>query len=122
VLYIEDNLANLTLVQRIVAERDGIEIIPAMQGRLGLELAREHRPALILLDLHLPDIGGDEVLQRLRDDPITATIPVVIVSADATPGQVQRLLNAGALTYLTKPIDVSDLLRILDEHVLLAKL
>jgi CheY-like chemotaxis protein len=121
-LYIEDNLANLTLVQRIAAERDGIEIIPAMQGRLGLELAREHRPALILLDLHLPDITGDEVLQRLRDDPTTASIPVVIVSADATPGHIQRLLNAGALTYLTKPIDVSSLLRILDEHVLLAKL
>jgi signal transduction histidine kinase/CheY-like chemotaxis protein len=118
VLYIEDNLANLTLIQRIVAERDGIEIIPAMQGRLGLELAREHQPAVVLLDLHLPDISGDEVLQRLRDDPATSTIPVVIVSADATPGQVQRLLNAGALAYLTKPIDVGQLLQILDDHVL----
>jgi signal transduction histidine kinase/CheY-like chemotaxis protein len=118
VLYIEDNLANLTLIQRIVAERDGIEIIPAMQGRLGLELAREHKPAVVLLDLHLPDISGDEVLQRLRDDPVTSTIPVVIVSADATPGQVQRLLNAGALAYLTKPIDVGQLLQILDDHVL----
>jgi signal transduction histidine kinase/ActR/RegA family two-component response regulator len=118
VLYIEDNLANLTLVQRIVAERDGIEIIPAMQGRLGLELAREHRPALVLLDLHLPDISGDEVLQRLRDDPESASIPVVMISADATPGQVQRLLNAGALAYLTKPIDVSQLLQVIDDHVL----
>jgi signal transduction histidine kinase/ActR/RegA family two-component response regulator len=118
VLYIEDNLANLTLIQRIVAERDGIEIIPAMQGRLGLELAREHQPAVVLLDLHLPDISGDEVLQRLRDDPVTSSIPVVIVSADATPGQVQRLLNAGALAYLTKPIDVGQLLQILDDHVL----
>ena len=93
VLYIEDNLANVTLVQRIVAQREDVEIIPAMQGRLGLELAREHLPALVLLDLHLPDISGDEVLQRLRDDPVTAKIPVVIVSADATPGQVQRLLG-----------------------------
>ena len=118
VLYIEDNLANLTLAQRIVAERDGNEIIPAMQGRLGLELAKEHRPSLVLLDLHLPHISGDEVLQRLRDDPLTATIPVVIVSADATPGQIQRLLNAGALAYLTKPIDVNELLHILDEHLL----
>ncbi len=120
VLYIEDNLANLSLVQRIVAQRDGIEIIPAMQGRLGLELAQEHRPALILLDLHLPDISGDEVLQRLRDDPKTASIPVVMVSAEATPGQVQRLLNAGALAYLTKPIDINQLLQILDDHVLTA--
>jgi len=117
VLYIEDNLANVTLVQRIVAQREGVEIIPAMQGRLGLELAREHLPALVLLDLHLPDISGDEVLQRLRDDPVTARIPVVIVSADATPGQIQRLLNAGALAYLTKPIDVAELLGILDEHL-----
>jgi signal transduction histidine kinase/ActR/RegA family two-component response regulator len=121
VLYIEDNVANLTLVQRIVTEREGVEIIPAMQGRLGLELAREHGPALILLDLHLPDIGGDEVLQRLREDPITASIPVVVVSADATPGQIQRLLNAGAVTYLTKPIDVDELLGILDKQVLLAE-
>ncbi|HEY5273053.1 MAG TPA: ATP-binding protein [Acidimicrobiales bacterium] len=118
VLYIEDNLANLTLVQRIVAERDGIDIIPAMQGRLGLELAREHKPAVVLLDLHLPDISGDEVLQRLRDDPATSGIPVVMVSADATPGQIQRLLNAGALAYLTKPIDVGELLQIIDDHVL----
>jgi signal transduction histidine kinase/ActR/RegA family two-component response regulator len=117
VLYIEDNLANVTLVQRIVAQRKGVEIIPAMQGRLGLELAREHLPALVLLDLHLPDISGDEVLQRLRDDPVTAKIPVVIVSADATSGQIQRLLNAGALAYLTKPIDVGELLGILDDHL-----
>jgi CheY-like chemotaxis protein len=118
VLYIEDNLANLTLVQRIVAVRDGIEIIPAMQGRLGLELAKEHRPSLVLLDLHLPDISGEEVLQRLRDDPLTENIPVVIVSAEATPGHIQRLLSAGALAYLTKPIDINELLHILDEHVL----
>jgi CheY-like chemotaxis protein len=118
VLYIEDNLANLALLQRIVVEREGIEIIPAMQGRLGLELAREHQPAVVLLDLHLPDISGDEVLQQLRDDPATAGIPVVMISADATPGQVQRLLNTGALAYLTKPIDVGQLLQILDDHVL----
>jgi CheY-like chemotaxis protein len=69
---------------------------------------------LILLDLHLPDMGGADVLQRLRDDPQTASIPVAIISADATPGQVQRLLNAGAAAYLTKPIDVRELLAVLD--------
>jgi CheY-like chemotaxis protein len=115
VLHIEDNLSNLKLLERVLAQRDGIEVIAAMQGRLGLELAREHRPALILLDLHLPDMGGDAVLQRLRDDPDTATIPVIIVSADATAGQIQRLLTAGAAAYLTKPIDVRELLRLLDE-------
>src|ERR1700677_739592 len=93
-------------------------MLPAMQGRLDIDLARHDHPAVVLLDLHLPDISGDEVLQRLRDDPETSGIPVVMVSADATPGQVQRLLNAGALAYLTKPIDVGQLLQILDDHVL----
>jgi signal transduction histidine kinase/CheY-like chemotaxis protein len=117
-LYIEDNLANVKLVERILAERDDIKIIPAMQGRLGLELAREHQPFLILLDLHLSDISGEEVLRRLTSDPETASIPVVILSADASPGQIQRVLNQGALTYLTKPIDVDELLRILDSYAL----
>jgi CheY-like chemotaxis protein len=86
-----------------------------MQGRLGLELATEHQPALILLDLHLPDIPGDQVLQELRSNSATASIPVVVVSADATLGQQQRLLSAGALAYLTKPYEVQELLRIIDE-------
>jgi signal transduction histidine kinase/ActR/RegA family two-component response regulator len=115
VLYIEDNLSNLKLVERILSRRPGVELVPAMQGRLGLELAREHRPFLILLDLHLPDMGGDQVLQRLRDDPVSASTPVVMVSADASPGQVQRLLAAGAAGYLTKPIDVRELIRVIDE-------
>jgi signal transduction histidine kinase/ActR/RegA family two-component response regulator len=117
VLHIEDNLSNLTLVERVLAQRPGIEVVAAMHGRLGLELAREHHPLLVLLDLHLPDMGGEQVLQRLRDDPTTAFIPVVIVSADATPGQIQRLLSAGAAGYLTKPIDVRELLRLVDDAV-----
>jgi signal transduction histidine kinase/ActR/RegA family two-component response regulator len=117
VLHIENNLANINLVQRVMDRREGIEIIPAMQGRLGLDLARDHLPMLILLDLHLPDIAGDDVLQQLRRDPVTANIPVVMVSADASPGQVQRLMNTGALAYLTKPIDVNELLNILDRCI-----
>jgi len=115
VLYIEDNLANLRLVQRVFSARHEIEIIPALQGRLGIDLARQHHPALILLDLHLPDLPGDEVLQQLCDDPTTASIPVVILSADATERQRQRLLAAGASAYLTKPLDIRQLLRIVDE-------
>jgi CheY-like chemotaxis protein len=99
----------------VLAQRPEVEVIAAMQGRLGFELAREHRPALVLLDLHLPDLGGDLVLERLRDDPETAAIPVVIVSADATPGQVRRLFAASAVAYLTKPLDVRELLRLFDE-------
>ena len=117
VLYIEDNLANLTLVERIVAHRPDLRIIPAMQGRLGIDLARQQHPAIILLDLHLPDTDGEHVLQQLRDDPVTRSIPVVIISADATAGQVQRLQTAGASAYITKPINVRELLGLLDDHL-----
>jgi PAS domain S-box-containing protein len=115
VLYIEDNPSNLRLIERILGRREDIEVVSAMQGRFGIELARQHQPSLILLDLHLPDIGGEEVLRRLVDDPLTASIPVVMVTADATVGQVQRLLSAGAAAYLTKPLDVAQLLGLLDE-------
>src|SRR4029078_11257652 len=81
-LYIEDNLANLSLVETILLSRPGWQTIPALQGQLGVELGREHLPDLVLLRRHLPDIPGVEVLRRLRGDPRTARIPVVVVSAD----------------------------------------
>jgi signal transduction histidine kinase/ActR/RegA family two-component response regulator len=117
VLSIEDNLSNLKLLERILAQRPGVHLIATMQGKLGIELAREHQPRLVLLDLHLPDLPGDEVLRRLRSDPATAQTPVVIVSADATQGQKKRLLEAGAWAYLTKPLDVRELLALVDELV-----
>jgi len=120
VLHIEDNLANVELVERVLAQRPDITVIPAMQGRMGVDLARRHHPALILLDLNLVDLPGVEVLQMLRDDPSTADIPVVIVSADAMPRQVQRLLSSGAVAYLTKPIDIHRLLELVDDAVLRA--
>ncbi len=113
-LYIEDNLSNLRLVERILARRPEVKLISAMQGSLGLELARQHRPDLVLLDLHLPDIQGDEILRELRADPRTGTIPVVLISADATTAQIGRLLAAGARDYLTKPIDVRRFLALID--------
>ncbi len=115
ILYVEDNLANLRLLERIIARRPGVRLLSAMQGTRGLELARAHRPDLVLLDLHLPDLPGDEVLARLQSDPVTRDVPVVILSADATPGHMSRLLAKGARTYLTKPIDVGSLLAVLDE-------
>jgi CheY-like chemotaxis protein len=114
ILYIEDNLANLALVQRVFAFRPEIELQPAMQGRLGLELASQHRPDLVILDLHLPDLSGVDVLRAFQADPALAEIPVLIASADATPGQVQRLLDAGAHAYLTKPLDIRELLALVD--------
>ncbi len=115
VLYVEDNLSNFTLIERALAAHWNVKLIPAMQGRIGLDLAREHHPDLILLDLHLPDIHGAEVLGRLRAEPETREIPVIVISADATQGQIQRLRAAGARDYLTKPLDIAKLLKILDE-------
>jgi signal transduction histidine kinase/ActR/RegA family two-component response regulator len=117
VLHIEDNLANVELVERVLAQRPEITVLPAMQGRMGVDLARRHHPILILLDLNLVDLPGPEVLQILRDDPLTADIPVAIVSADAMPRQVQRLLSSGAVAYLTKPIDIHRLLDLVDDAV-----
>jgi len=81
-------------------------LIPALQGQLGVELAREHAPDLVLLDLHLPDIPGEEVLRRLRADERTAMVPIVVISADATQKSIERLQAAGADAYLTKPLNV----------------
>ena len=117
VLYIEDNVSNLRLVEQVLSRRPQTTLLSAMQGQLGLDLAREHRPDLILLDLHLPDVPGDEVLRRLLEEPRTRGIPVVILTADATPRQVERLLAAGAEAYLTKPLDVRQLLALVDQHV-----
>jgi PAS domain S-box-containing protein len=120
ILYVEDNLANLELVQGIMKFRPSITLVPALQGSLGIELAREHQPDLILLDLHLPDMPGDEVLRRLKEDERTRDIPVIVVSAAAGPGTTSRLLAAGARTFLTKPVNVSLFLETLDEILLVA--
>lgn len=112
VLYIEDNTTNLRLVERVLGQRADLELLTAAQGRLGLELARQHRPNLILLDLHLSDLPGRDVLRELGQDPATRGIPVVIVSADATKSQIERLRRQGAADYLTKPIDVVALLEL----------
>ncbi len=105
-LYIEDNLANLTLVETVLLPRPEWRVIPALQGRLGIELAVEHAPDVVLLDLHLPDMHGADVLRRLRADPRTAGTPVVVISADATPRTVDALAADGADAFLTKPLDV----------------
>jgi PAS domain S-box-containing protein len=115
VLYIEDNLSNLKLIQGLLSLRSEIKLIPAMQGGLGLDLARQHRPNVIFLDLHLPDMPGEELLRRLRAMAETREIPVVVISADATAGRIDRLLALGARAYLTKPLEVKKFLALLDE-------
>jgi signal transduction histidine kinase/CheY-like chemotaxis protein len=114
VLYIEDNPSNLRLVRRVLQLRPGVTLASAMQGREGLELASTLAPDLILLDLDLPDVDGEEVLGRLRLDRQISAIPVVVVTADVAAGQRTRLLAQGARGYLTKPLDVRAFLATLD--------
>lgn len=114
VLYIEDTMSNLRLMGLIVRRREAIRLLSAATGLQGVALAFEHKPELILLDLNLPDINGEEVMKRLRADPRTAGIPVVIVSGDADETQIRRLLESGAKDYVTKPFDVLKFLGVLD--------
>jgi CheY-like chemotaxis protein len=114
-LSIEDNMANVTLLERVLSTREDIRLISAVEAEMGVELAREHHPDLILLDVHLPDMSGSDALRVLRRTPETRDIPVIVLSADATEGQKRRMLSAGASEYLTKPLDVARFLELLDE-------
>ena len=109
ILYIDDNVSNVKLVERILAKNFGCRLVSAMQGRIGLDLAAKHRPDLVMLDLHLPDMDGEEVLQRLRGQESTRHIPVMIVSADAVPSHIARLKEMGADAYVTKPFEIATL-------------
>jgi signal transduction histidine kinase/CheY-like chemotaxis protein len=114
VLYIEDNPANVEVVARYLRGRPGARLLSAASGRAGIECAVRDVPGIILLDLHLPDLQGDEVLNELKADPATAGIPVVVLSADASRGVIRRLLAGGAFAYLTKPIELAELGGLLD--------
>ena len=113
VLYVEDNLANVRVMERLMRDR-GEHLETAMQGGLAISLARQIKPQIILLDLHLPDMHGSEVVAALQSDPLTASIPIVVLSADTTEGGIRRLLDLGATAYLTKPLDMVELTRMLD--------
>jgi CheY-like chemotaxis protein len=114
VLLVENNLTTLDLVERVLSRRPGTEVLAAMQGGLGVDLAREHVPDMILLDFYLPDMTGDVVLDRLAEDPATADIPVAVIGADAPAQQVRQLLGRGVMGFLAKPIDVRGLLSLVD--------
>ncbi|MBI3914240.1 MAG: response regulator [Chloroflexi bacterium] len=115
VLYIEDNASNLLLVQQILARRGDIQLLTATTGREGIEHAHTHQLALILLDVNLPDLRGEELMRALHNDSRTRFIPVVIVSASAMPADIDRLMQMGARKYLTKPLDVKQFLQTMDE-------
>jgi PAS domain S-box-containing protein len=118
ILYIEDNESNVRLVQRLLKQRrPHITLLHASDGAIGMAMALERKPDLIFLDLHLPDTPGDEVLRLLWEDTRTRDIPVAILSADATLSQSRRLIATGAKAYLTKPLDVTRMLALIDERL-----
>ncbi len=117
VLYIEDNPANLRLVKQLLAKKTNIHMWSAPEPRLGLELAAEHKPQIILLDINLPGMNGFEVLQHLRDRAETREIPIIAISANAMPDDIEKGLAAGFDDYITKPIDVNLLLKAIERNL-----
>jgi len=115
VLYIEDNETNIEVMRGVLLQRPQVHLEVAMLGLDGLAAARRLQPDLILLDMQLPDITGPELLRHLMDDDETATIPVVVVSADATPARIEQALTLGAAHYVTKPLALVPFLQVLDE-------
>jgi signal transduction histidine kinase/ActR/RegA family two-component response regulator len=117
VLCIEDNPANLRLIERILSRRDDVRMLSASAPKLGLELAVAHQPALILLDINLPDMDGFDVMKCLRESEATRNIPVVAISANAMPKDLERGKAAGFTDYLTKPLNIEQFLRTVN-HIL----
>ena len=121
VLYVEDNPANMTLVEQLIARRPDIRLVTAVNGTLGIETARTGQPDVILMDINLPGMSGLEALKVLRRDPSTSHIPVVAVSANALPRDIQSSLEAGFFRYLTKPIKVKEFMDTLNAALALAE-
>jgi PAS domain S-box-containing protein len=113
-LYVEDSPANLTLVEQLIARRSDIRLLTAVNGTLGIELAQASRPEVILMDINLPGISGIEALKILREDPATAHIPIVALSANAMPRDIKNGMEAGFFDYLTKPIKINEFMDALD--------
>src|SRR4030067_641840 len=107
-LYVEDNPANLELVEDLITRRPDLRMLSAGDGNLGIALAREFMPAVILMDINLPGISGIEAMTILRADPATAHIPIVAISANAMPNDIKKGLQAGFFRYLTKPLVVNE--------------
>ncbi len=121
VLYVEDNPANLELVEQLIGRRPDLRLLSAADGTLGVEFARVYQPDVILMDINLPGISGLEAMKRLRADLATAHIPVIALSANAVPRDIEKALEAGFLNYLTKPIKVNQFMDALDAALKMAQ-
>jgi len=117
ILYIEDNPANLKLVERILSRRQQVKLISAATGSLGYEMAISHQPDLILLDINLPGMSGFEVMEQLKQQSSMQQKPVIALSANAMPKDIARGLAAGFSHYLTKPIDITAFNAIIDHMI-----
>ncbi|MGA8007456.1 MAG: response regulator, partial [Burkholderiales bacterium] len=113
-LYVEDNPANLELVEQLVARRADLRMMSATDAEQGIDLARSFLPEVILMDINLPGLNGIEAMQILRADPSTAHIPIIALSANAVPRDVEKGLESGFFSYLTKPIKVERFMDALD--------
>jgi len=113
-LYVEDNPANLELVEQIIARRSDLRLLSAADANIGIEFARAYQPEVILMDINLPGISGVEAMKILRADPLTAHIPIIALSANALAHDIERALAAGFFNYLTKPIKVNAFMDALD--------
>nr|WP_256440993.1 PAS domain S-box protein [Rhodoferax sp. AJA081-3] len=120
-LYVEDNDANMELVAQLIARRTDIRLLRAEDGVRGIAMARTHQPDVILMDINLPGISGLQALGLLRDDPLTTHIPVLALSANAMPRDVEKGLEAGFFRYLTKPIKIAEFMLALDQGLELAQ-
>jgi len=120
-LYVEDNSANLELVEQLVARRSDLRLLTAADGHLGIEFARAFLPQVILMDINLPGISGVDAMKILRADPLTAHIPIIAVSANAAPSDIEKCLSAGFFSYITKPIMVSQFMDSLDAALISAQ-
>ena len=114
-LYVEDNPANLLLVEQIIENNSQLRMLSARDGHMGITLARLHSPDVILMDINLPGINGTSALKVLRKDPATKHIPVIALSANAMPRDIQKGLEAGFFRYLTKPIKINEFMSALDD-------
>jgi CheY-like chemotaxis protein len=113
ILVVEDNMDTYELI-RFILERNGYETFLAMNGRDGMNAARKQKPDLILMDLSMPEMDGWEATRRIKKEPKTASIPLIAVTAHALPGDRQRALEAGCNEYITKPMDLSELVQMVD--------
>ncbi|MDP2238533.1 MAG: ATP-binding protein [Burkholderiales bacterium] len=120
-LYVEDNPANLELVEQLIARRPDLRLLSAADGNLGIEFARVYQPQVILMDINLPGISGLAAMKILRADPSTAHIPIIALSANAVPHDIEKALEAGFFNYLTKPIKVNQFMDALDAALIISQ-